>query len=660
MTVATVDRPAVNTNEMGVIEAKGITLAIKENFDSLGSMLLQARDRKAYKALGYRSFDSYCKTEFGKSISHAYQLIEDVKVVAELEAEISKQYDEPVTLNFPSSHLRPLKEIPGVGDKLKAIEYAQKLAQAEGRTPTKKHLEIAVFEISGKRSEDFRSAIQSLGFTKGTQVEITKSIKQDRGFVARVDKKGKIYVELYNGGAVPIPYDATDLRILGDTEKPAIPANDGTANKGDKVKIFAQGLEGKVGEIYAWNMGKHAILTIDGDSAPISIAYAELELIKEEVITVKDANKWGDSDWIFNNNNYYYFEKENKIVSSSWPTGLTLEPYSQRFDSPSEFMKQWEERFKPDLIRALTGNSDTTSENELKALRTENQRLKEQLAEAEAVVEAIASIAQQLEVPLDATESTESLVENSSENSTPGDTAAPTEFLVEDAASKTSPLNTETSWLSVLESNDFVQNRIQLDEEPTETYRGWDIYVYDSPVADISHPNKGTFSTDFSWHREEKEIIKPLEWLKSIINQVEDFCPGQLSLNLNPEIKTEIELFPQEMIDRVELERDKLFHRIENFQTSKGKTKREQEQNAKKDLEALRHSLSQLEKFEQLKIGQTVWHEKKPEITGEITGFAFTTGGMPHVFVRWNEEESENSVISTEIVAGLLVSPPGL
>ncbi len=440
MTTATIDRP-VRAAEMGRREAEEITQAIKNNFDSLGSMLLQARDRKAYKALGYRSFDTYCNTEFGKSVSHAYQLIEDVKIVAELEAEISKQYDEPITLRFPSSHLRPLKELPEIGDKLKAIEYAQKLATAEGKKPTKKHLEIAVFQISGKRSDDFKSAIESLGFTKGTQVEVIKSLKQDRGFVTKVGKKGKIYIELYNGGAVPILYDVTDLRILESTEKPAIPASDNTANKGDKVKIFAKNREGQTGEIFIWQMGKHAMVKVDGEKVPTNIAYAELEVIKEEIVTLRTENKWKDSDWTFNGNNYYYFENENKIISSSWPTGLSLEPYSQRFDSPSEFMKQWDERFKPDLIRALTGVTNEGVPEE--ALRAENQRLREQLTEAESAIEAIVNMAyKQIQLLPEAEEATEFLVEDAASTASPLGDEHTAEFLVNAQAEFPSELTT--------------------------------------------------------------------------------------------------------------------------------------------------------------------------------------------------------------------------
>jgi hypothetical protein len=238
MTIATTDRP-VHLADMGRHEAEEVTKAIKDNFDSLGAMLVEARDRKAYKALGYRSFEAYCQNEFGKSVSSAYQLIEDAKVLGQLEAKLSEEYGENITLKMPASHLKPLKAIDNIEDKLKAIEYAQKLATGEGKKPTKQHLEVAVFEISGKRSDDFKSAIQNLGFKKGTPVEVRKTLlKNDRGLVTNVDKLGKVHVELYYGGYKSIPYDAIDLRILGESEKPNNPASEDTLNTGDKVRIL--------------------------------------------------------------------------------------------------------------------------------------------------------------------------------------------------------------------------------------------------------------------------------------------------------------------------------------------------------------------------------------------------------------------------------------
>jgi regulator of replication initiation timing len=872
MAVATDNKP-IHLTDMSRSEAENVTKLIKENFDSLGAMLMNARDRKAYKVLGYRTFEIYCNTEFGKSISSAYQLIEDARVVAQLEAEISKQYTEPVTLNFPSSHLRQLKDIPEIGDKLKAIEYAQKLAIAEGKKPNKSHVEIAVFEISGKRSEDYRKAIQNLGFTKGTQVEVTKSLKQDRGFVTKTDKRGRIYVELYNGGAVPIICDNTsELRILNPTEKPAIPASDNTANKGDRVKIFAKGLEGKTGEIYTWKMGKHAIILIEGDEVPIAIAYAELEIIDTPK---KDCNWESELVWNSGKSTYYYFPKEDKIYSNRWPTGLTLAPstfYAQscHTENPIEFIKKWEEKFAGEVLESFATHSriktlilaqatqlpeeekrefvtdlianltqllphqdrkeleanktqtkavgisfsktidelvsgkktqtrrswqedyaknfiryfeegieipalskgrhrgghelghirltqrpyqqylsemtptdlqeeggmvstsqefiDTffdgkdqlvwvlhfefetsvnTTDADKEILKLENQRLREQLTEAEFAIEAMVNMAHNLEFETsvntadadgevietedqtsillgrlreqlietesaframvntdsvaDAEQTAELLVENADSTDSALATEQTAELLVENAASTASPLVTETSWLSVLESNDFSQNGIQLDEEPTETYRGWDIYVHNILVADISHPTKGIFSINLSGR--EKQILRLFEWLKNIINQVEDFCPDQ-PLELNPEIKTEVESFPQELTDRIAIERERLFDRIDKFTTRRGKTKREREINTKRGIEKLRQMLSELEIFEGLRIGQVVWDKNKATrsnllITGEITGFNFTEGGMPHLFVKWNSENGI-SVTSAEIISRILINPPEL
>lgn len=530
MTVATVDRP-VRATEMGVTEAKEITQAIKNNFDSLGAMILQSRDRKAYKALGYRAFETYCKTEFGKSVSQAYQLIEDVKAVAELETEISKQYDEPVTLRIPSSHLRPLKHLPEMGDKLKAIEYAKKLATAEGKTPTKKHVEIAVFEVSGKRSGNFKSAIEGQGFTKGVQVEVTKSLRKDRGFVAKVDKLGKIYVELHNGGAVPISYDLNDLRILGDTEKPAIPASDHTAEKGDKVKIFAKGLEG-IGEIYTWKMGKHAMVKITGEQVPVNIAYAELELIQEkniEAITVETTEniptQWReDSNWTSGENHYYYFARENKIYNTSWPNNITITPNIHTKENPIEFMEDWIHRFAGNVAKSLVSDTEIL----------ENQRLREQLAEAESAIEAIVGMArEQIEI-LPEAELYFLPGGLPSEISAPGDTATHTDFLVGDAAEISAPGDTaQENWIDLLKSLKLSQQTKYMGVY-VETYRDWDIRFLSHDIAirvvDIVHAKKGCFSCHLDQVDDNLDNFDEIHaWTNNVINQIEDFRPSQLT-----------------------------------------------------------------------------------------------------------------------------------
>ncbi|WP_333318807.1 hypothetical protein [Microcoleus sp. B4-C1] len=362
-------RPADMTRE----QAETVTQQIKENFDSLGNMLLAAREQKAYKVLGYRSFESYCQSEFGKSSSTAYQAIEDAKVRSQLEARISENYGEEVTLKFPSSHLRPLKAVEDIDDKLRAIEYAQKLAEGEGKKPTKQHLEIAVFEISGKRSEDFRSAIQKLGFVKGVQVETISPIKKDRGIVTNLDKAGLIYVEHYYGNNKSVPYRPTELRILTDKEKPANPLEGSVAAKGDRVLIYAEGLQGKKGTIYTWKEGKQTLVMIDGQNSPSLIAYAEMELIKPEQ---KNTNWEADLSWDTTKQTYYYFQKEDLIYSNKWPAGLTLSPYSHEL-SPIDFMASWEDKFAGELLEGLATPANLKTLVLSKAIELPEQQGKE-------------------------------------------------------------------------------------------------------------------------------------------------------------------------------------------------------------------------------------------------------------------------------------------
>ncbi|WP_341740056.1 ASCH domain-containing protein [Microcoleus sp. CAWBG640] len=415
--------------EMDTKEAEEITVAIKNGFDNLGAKLLEARERKAYKALGYRSFESYCLTEFGKSTSSAYRIIENQKVISELEAEVARQYDESVSLKITGPQAQLLKKLPEVGSRLQAIEFAQKLAKSEERNPTTKHLELAVYKFSNE-PEHYRSAIQK-NFSQGVRVEALDTPKTSRGTVRKVDKLGQIYVELDDSGVKPVCFEAHELRALKDSEKPSTPLDDSIASKGDKVVLFAKGLEGRQGEIYTYRTGKKALVVLDGVTLPIDVAYAELELVKETFNTNSYKDKSWDENlvWESGKNTYYYFPDEDKIYSNRWPTGLTLTPYSHR-GTPAEFVKNWEERFAGQVVESLVKDSDlnslliaqlialpeqekesfasnlfknlaqflptnhtklesavdTDAEVEIEKLRRQNQKLQEQLVEAESAI----------------------------------------------------------------------------------------------------------------------------------------------------------------------------------------------------------------------------------------------------------------------------------
>ncbi|MEG4529865.1 hypothetical protein [Microcoleus sp. D2_18a_D3] len=699
MTMATTERP-VRPAEMGRKEAEEVTQLIKDNFDSLGAMLVQARDRKAYKALGYRSFESYCQTEFGKSISSAYQLIEDAKVLSQLEARISEHYGEEVTLKFPASHLKPLKVIESIDDKLKAIEYAQKLAAADNRKATKKDLEIAVFQIAGKRSEDFKSAIQSLGFTKGVQVEVKQTLKNDnRGFVTNVDKLGKIHVEFYYGNHKSIPFDATELRILEASEKPASPASDDTLNKGDRVKIFAKGLEGKTGEVYIWKPGKLVSVVVEDATLPIDIAYAELEAIPKDK---KNSNWEADLSWDTAKQTYYYFQKEDKIYSRQWPVGLTLTPHSHELN-PIEFMANWEEKSAGTLLETLATPANLKTLVLAKAIELpeekgkefvgdlidslvqlfpqavaefssistqlidENQQLREQLTEAETAIQSmiaastpsvldsalafiessdfLAGNTPEIASPGDTAAHTDFLVENIAETSTPGESAAHPDFLVENTAETSTPGVFADDWKSILIANNFSRD-YHFTDDCTEEYRGWIIYLDPNGgfnYIDLKHPEKGAFCCDKHWVSEntklesEDEII---QWTKGVINQIEDFCPGQLSLNLQSDpIISEISETDKEIIAA---KRERILQTINEEHGKLLTTKDEKKsKKIKNSLKNLSEQLEDLKKFEAFKSGDTVTKTKFPDKRGTLLRMELTQTGMPFAWVTWLNEYGE-------------------
>lgn len=67
-------------------EAREITDRIKGAVESAWRLLVEAHDRHAWSALGYGSWRDYAMSEFGMSQSQAYRLLDQGRVVHEIEA----------------------------------------------------------------------------------------------------------------------------------------------------------------------------------------------------------------------------------------------------------------------------------------------------------------------------------------------------------------------------------------------------------------------------------------------------------------------------------------------------------------------------------------------------------------------------------------------
>lgn len=67
-------------------QATKLTEKIRTNLEQTWNLLLEARDKRAWAALDYSSFESYAHDEFGVGRSQAYRLLDQAVVIGELTA----------------------------------------------------------------------------------------------------------------------------------------------------------------------------------------------------------------------------------------------------------------------------------------------------------------------------------------------------------------------------------------------------------------------------------------------------------------------------------------------------------------------------------------------------------------------------------------------
>lgn len=75
-------------------EARALTLEIKGAAERIYALLLRAHEGRAWSALGYESWRDYAMAEFGMSQSHAYRLLDQARVVRDIEAASSSPIGE--------------------------------------------------------------------------------------------------------------------------------------------------------------------------------------------------------------------------------------------------------------------------------------------------------------------------------------------------------------------------------------------------------------------------------------------------------------------------------------------------------------------------------------------------------------------------------------
>lgn len=104
-------------------EARTLTDTIKAAAETMWSLLRDSHDLGAWAALGYSSWREYAMTEFGISQSRAYQILDQAKVIAEIEAASS------TTVEITEREARDLK--PVLDEAKAAAEAAAASAETD-------------------------------------------------------------------------------------------------------------------------------------------------------------------------------------------------------------------------------------------------------------------------------------------------------------------------------------------------------------------------------------------------------------------------------------------------------------------------------------------------------------------------------------------------
>jgi len=331
---------STSTAPMGKWEAEEITKTIQGNFNNLGDMLEIARNRKAWKVLGYRDFEGYCNNEFGKSKARAYELIAEAAIAQSL-----KEADP--SLRLPAqTNLKFLKELP-IEQQIEAVKRSEWLAkESDKKKPDKSDLLIAIDEMEGCRSGDMRPSLEARGFIKGVEVATTRGVNiGSRGIIIKVDKTGDIHVELHAGGKIPL--DAASCRILPANEKPKKRAWSGTTDIGDKVLIFSKGLENTIGTIKS-RFTSEKMVGVDVNGDLLKLPYAELEVVEVE-IDEPDQDSWLQN-FIWNDfGAQWCYDSESKTITTVYKD-LTLHPAEKGKGSPADWVRRWAKENIPNLV----------------------------------------------------------------------------------------------------------------------------------------------------------------------------------------------------------------------------------------------------------------------------------------------------------------------
>lgn len=146
--------PTRTTDLLTKAQAKALTDRIRKHIDAAWADITAAYEGKAWKALGYASWEAYVKAEFDISRQHSYRLIDQGRVIREIE--------EAAGANVTHGRQIPERVIREIKDDLPAIKAGIRERVEQGEDPKKAVDEtVAAARAEKERQREERKAQQA-------------------------------------------------------------------------------------------------------------------------------------------------------------------------------------------------------------------------------------------------------------------------------------------------------------------------------------------------------------------------------------------------------------------------------------------------------------------------------------------------------------------
>ncbi|RWC57741.1 MAG: hypothetical protein EOS54_04370 [Mesorhizobium sp.] len=192
--------------DLTVNEAFALTKRIRTAVDKVWSLLLEAHDRKAWRALKYPSWEAYIKAEFQIGRAHAYRLLDQGRVIRAIEeatGNLSPSGD------ISEAAARDIKDdLPSVTEEIKArVE--------QGEVPQKAATDV----IAAKRAQKDRTKADK----KAQQAEHDRQRNEARAKLPDAVKQSEVVREAAIAAAKASKPDCglTDAERVAELEEHA-------------------------------------------------------------------------------------------------------------------------------------------------------------------------------------------------------------------------------------------------------------------------------------------------------------------------------------------------------------------------------------------------------------------------------------------------------